>query len=91
VIIEFEKDPIDLVAQHFGYSPEAAAEHYAAQCAKPRRWYEVAGGGRCRTLRRAMCKAPAMVRGGRGAVLGHESARGVRPVRGCDGASAEFG
>ena len=43
MIIEFEKDPIDLVAQHFGYSPEAAAEHYAAQCAKPRRWYEVAG------------------------------------------------
>ena len=43
MIIEFEKDPIDLVAQHFGYSPEAAAEHYGAQCAKPRRWYEVAG------------------------------------------------
>ena len=43
MIIEFEKDPIDLVAQHFGYSPEAAAEHYAAQCANPRRWYEVAG------------------------------------------------
>ena len=43
MIIEFEKNPIDLVAQHFGYSPEAAAEHYAAQCANPRRWYEVAG------------------------------------------------
>ena len=43
MIVEFEKNPIDLVAQHFGYSPEAAAEHYAAQCAKPRRWYEVAG------------------------------------------------
>ena len=39
----FEKSPTAAIAIHLGLSDEAAAESYAAQCAKPRRWYEVAG------------------------------------------------
>lgn len=40
-MIVFEKDPIATHALHFGLSDEAAAEHYAAQCASRRRTFEV--------------------------------------------------
>ena len=39
----FEKDPIDLHALAYGYSPEAAAESYAALCASRCRTFEIVG------------------------------------------------